>query len=81
MNLDIYFSYEDFNATYQHLPEIMVKPWTEDTHCEQLAFIVVLRKWRWEGNEGEPDLPFPGVSLWREEKLHDKADAFIYQRN
>lgn len=78
MLIDVFFSYEELNEAYELTGE---RALSEDRNVEQLAFIVVIRKWRWDdiGTRGDPYLPFPGAELAAEVKIHDKADAFIYE--
>lgn len=75
MEIEVFFSYADFNEVYGEVLTL-----SEDTHVEQLAFVVVIYKWRWNGAIDAPYLPFPGVELAQEVKIHDKRDAFIFER-
>lgn len=75
MEIEVFFSYADFNAVYGEVLTL-----SEDTHVEQVGLIVVIYKWRWNGNEGNPYLPFPGLELAQEVTIHSKRDAFIFER-
>lgn len=78
MEIEVYFSYAELNECYELTGS---RAFSNDRDVEGMAFIVVIRKWRWNGVEGDPYLPFPGVSLCGEVAIHDKADAFIFRRD
>ncbi len=75
MEIEVFFSYAEFNEVYGECVTLH-----EDTHVEQVGLIVVIYKWRWNGAIDSPYLPFPGLELAEEVKIHDKRDAFIFER-
>lgn len=76
MNITIYDNYAEVNEAFEHLGLNL----NNDDNAEDIAFIVEVRKWSWEGYEDLPRFPFEGPFEFAEHiRVGDKTDLFSYR--
>lgn len=80
MDISIYGTYAEVNEEFG-LPRDGCEALDEDTHVEQLAFVIAIYKYSDSGFEGEPSLPYLGASFAQHIRVGDKWDLFIYERD